>query len=154
MASVPVTAEGKRKLQEHLEGLEAQVPVVTAAIEEAREKGDLKENAEYHAAREQLGMLQGEIADYKSRIANSVIVDESKIDTSTVAFGAKVLLADEDDDEEDWELVGQGEDDPLENKILTTSPMGKALIGHRVGDTVEVEAPMGKLVFTIKEISY
>jgi transcription elongation factor GreA len=154
MNQVPVTAEGKAKMQEQLAKLEAQVPVVTTEIEEAREKGDLKENAEYHAAREKLALLNGEIADLKSRLASAFIVDSSQIDQDTIAFGAKVDLEDEDGDVETWELVGQGEDDALENKILTTSPMGQALLGHRVDDAVEVEAPIGKLLFTVKSISY
>jgi transcription elongation factor GreA len=154
MASVPVTAEGKRKLQEHLAELEARVPVITKAIQEAREKGDLRENAEYHAAREELGMVQGEIADLRTRLAHAVVVDAAQIDTSRVAFGAKVVLTDEDGEAENWELVGQGEDDALENKILTTSPMGSALLGHRVGETVEVAAPMGVLRFRITSIAY
>ena len=101
--SVPVTAEGKAKMQERLAELEAEVPNVRKWIEEAREKGDLKENAEYHSAREKLGMLEGDIADLRSRLAQAVVVDESKIDTSTVAFGAKVTLIDDFDDEEEWQ---------------------------------------------------
>lgn len=154
MNNVPVTAQGKTKMQDKLSLLEAEVPVVRKWIEEAREKGDLKENAEYHSAREKLSMLEGDIADLRSRLAHAVVVDESRIDHSRVAFGAIVVLADDDGDEEEWQLVGQGEDDPLDNKILTTSPMGEALVGHEVGDTVEVNAPVGKLSFTIKSISY
>ena len=152
--SVPVTAEGKAKMQERLAELEAEVPNVRKWIEEAREKGDLKENAEYHSAREKLGMLEGDIADLRSRLAQAVVVDESKIDKSTVAFGAKVMLIDDFDDEEEWQLVGQGEDDPLDNKILTTSPMGQALVGSKVGDTVKVQAPVGELSYKVTKITY
>ena len=135
--------------------MEAQVPVITEAIAEAREKGDLKENAEYHAAREHLGLVNGNIADLQSRIARCIVVDESMIDTSTVAFGATLELKDLDDDSvEEWQLVGDGEDDPLENKILTTSPMGQALIGQKVGDQITVDAPMGELSFEIISINY
>ena len=151
--SIPVTAAGKQKMQDELDALEAQAPGIRKAIEEAREKGDLKENAEYHAAREELGMLQGKIADLKSRLSQAVVVDESQIDHDVVGFGAIVEL-DEDGDIEEWELVGQGDDDPLENKILTTSPMGQALIGHKVGDSVTVAAPMGNFEYTIKSIKY
>lgn len=154
MNSVPVTAEGKHKMQEKLSALEAEVPGVRKWIEEAREKGDLKENSEYHSARERLGMLEGDIADLKSRLAHAVVVDESRIDHSRIGFGATVILADEDGDEEEWQLVGQGEDDPLDNKILTTSPMGQALVGHAVGENVEVHAPAGVLTFSVKEIRY
>ncbi|TVR43432.1 MAG: transcription elongation factor GreA [Planctomycetota bacterium] len=154
MNSIPVTAEGKSKMQHRLSELEAEIPVVRKWIEEAREKGDLKENAEYHSARERLSMLEGDIADLKSRLAYAVVVDESKIDHSRVGFGATVSLTDEDGDTEDWQLVGQGDDDPLDNKILTTSPMGLALVGAQVGDTVEVQAPVGILKYTVKKISY
>ena len=153
--SIPVTAAGKQKMQAEVAELESRVPVIRKAIEEAREKGDLKENAEYHAAREELGMLQGKIADIKSRLAQAVIVDESQIDHSIVGFGATVELEDLGDGSvDDWELVGQGEDDPLENKILTTSPMGLALIGAKVGDEVSVAAPAGELKFKVNKISY
>jgi len=155
MDQVPVTSEGKRRMREELSELEAQVPAITKAIEEAREQGDLKENAEYHAAREKLGLLNGQIAELKGRIANAVEVDSSKIDTSKVAFGAIVELEDRSDGSvEEWFLVGQGEDDPLENKILTTSPMGSALIGHGEGEEVVVEAPAGKMTFQIRSIRY
>jgi transcription elongation factor GreA len=155
MSTIPVTAEGKQKLKADLAELEAQIPKLQADIAEAREKGDLKENAEYHAAREQLGFTQASIADLQSRLARSVVVDESMIDTSAVAFGATVELEDLDDGTvEEWELVGDGEDDPLENKILTTSPMGQALIGNKVGDEITVDAPIGQLRYKIKDIRY
>ncbi len=153
--SIPVTAEGKKKLQGDLQELQARVPHVRKAIEEAREKGDLKENAEYHAAREELGMLEAKIADLKSRLSQAVVVDESQIDHSIVGFGSTVELEDlSDHSVEEWHLVGQGDDDPLENKILTTSPMGQALIGHQVGEEVAVDAPVGQLRFKIIKISY
>lgn len=152
---IPVTEAGKKKLQEDLREQEARLPSVRRAIEEAREKGDLKENAEYHAAREELGLLQANIADLKSRLAQAVVVDESRIDHDVVGFGCTVKLKDLDDDSvEEWALVGQGEDDPLENKILTTSPMGQALIGHKAGEQVTVAAPMGELRFEIVSIDY
>lgn len=152
--SIPVTVEGKAKMQARLAELEAEIPNVRKWIEEAREKGDLKENAEYHSAREKLGMLEGDIADLRSRLAQAVVVDESKIDKSTIAFGATVTLIDDFDDEEEWQLVGQGEDDPLDNKILTTSPMGQALVGSKVGDTVKVQAPVGELSYKVTNITY
>jgi transcription elongation factor GreA len=155
MSQIPVTVEGKRKLQEELFGLEQQVPKVQEAIAEARERGDLKENAEYHAAREKLGFTNGQIAELKSKLARSVVVDDSNIDKDRVAFGACVDLEDlSDNSNEEWFLVGEGEDDPLENKILTSSPMGQALLGFAVGDEITVEAPVGELRFKIKSIDY
>lgn len=152
---IPVTAEGKRKMQGELDQLTARIPVIAKQIEEAREKGDLRENAEYHAAREDMSMTNARIAELKSTLANAQVVDESQIDTSKVAFGAKVELQDlKDKSVETWTLVGEGEDDPLENRILTSSPMGKALLGRKVGDTVEVQAPVGVLKFKVKKISY
>lgn len=152
---IPVTAEGKRKMQAELDQLNARIPVIAKQIEEAREKGDLRENAEYHAAREDMSMTNARIAELKSKLASAVVVDEAQIDTSKVAFGAKVDMQDlKDKSVETWQLVGEGEDDPLDNRILTSSPMGKALLGKAVGDTVEVQAPVGILKFKIKKITY
>ncbi len=155
MASVPVTIEGKRKLQQELAESEARVPAIRQAIAEAREKGDLRENAEYHSAREELAHVQATIGELRNKVANAVVIDSSRIDKDTVAFGATIELEDLSDGEvETWSLVGEGEDDPLENRILTSSPMGQALIGHRQGDEVAVQAPVGELRYHIKSISY
>ena len=155
MSQLPVTAEGKRKLQAELEELTQRVPVIAKAIEEAREKGDLKENAEYHAAREEMSMINARISELKSKLSRSMVVDESQIDTSRIAFGATVTMQFlKDKSIEDWQLVGEGEDDALENKILTSSPMGVALLGKKPGDTVIVKAPLGDLKFLIKAIHY
>jgi transcription elongation factor GreA len=155
MSSIPVTAEGKKKIQAELNELTERVPLIAKAISDAREKGDLRENAEYHAAREEMGMINARISDLKGKLSRAVVVDESQIDTSKVSFGAKVQLQDlKDKSIEDWQLVGEGEDDPLENKILTSSPMGNALVGKAVGETVVVKAPAGDIKFKIKSISY
>ena len=112
-------------------------------------------NAEYHAAREEMGMINARITDLKGKLSRAVVVDESMIDTSKVAFGAKIKLQDlKDKSIEEWQLVGDGEDDALENKILTSSPMGTALVGKALGDTVVVHAPAGEIKFKIKSISY
>jgi transcription elongation factor GreA len=155
MSSIPVTLEGKRKMQAELEELQARVPGIAKLIEEAREKGDLRENAEYHCAREDMGMINARISELKSKISRSVIVDESQIDPSKVAFGATVTLQDlKDKSIEDWQLVGEGEDDALENKILTSSPMATALLGRKIGETITVKAPVGDLKFKITGITY
>ncbi len=100
-------------------------------------------------------MTNARIADLKSKLARAVVVDESQIDTSKVAFGATVKLQDlKDKSVEEWQLVGEGEDDALENKILTSSPMGSALLGKAVGETIVVKAPVGDLKFKIQAISY
>jgi len=102
-----------------------------------------------------MGMINARISDLKGKLSRAVVVDESQIDTSKVSFGAKVQLQDlKDKSIEDWQLVGEGEDDPLENKILTSSPMGNAMVGKAVGETVVVKAPAGDIKFKIKSISY
>ncbi len=155
MSSLPVTAEGKRKMHAELDLLSARLPIVAKAIEEAREKGDLRENAEYHAAREEMSLLNARITELKGKLARAVVVDESQIDTSSIAFGAKITLeALRDKSVEDWQLVGDGEDDALENKILTSSPMGSALLGKKVGETIVVKAPIGDLKYKVKSIAY
>jgi len=153
--SIPITLEGKRKLQLELDEMNARIPLIAKAIGEAREKGDLRENAEYHAAREEMGMLKARISELRGKLSQAVVVDESLIDTSRIAFGAKVKLEDmKTKTLEEWHLVGPGEDDALENKILTSSPMGSALLGKKPGDTIIVDAPMGQLKFKVKAISY
>lgn len=155
MSSIPVTAEGKKKMQAELDELNERVPVIAKAIADAREKGDLRENGEYHAAREDMSMVNARIADLKGKLSRAVVVDESQIDPGRIGFGAKIKLIDlKDKSEEDWELVGDGEDDALENKILTSSPMGAALIGKKVGETIIVKAPAGDLKFKVKTIRY
>lgn len=155
MTSVPVTHEGKRNMQTELDEMVRRVPLIAKAIEEAREKGDLKENAEYHAAREEMSMLNARITDLKGKLSRAVVVDESQIDPNRIGFGAKVTLEDLGDKSNDnWQLVGDGEDDPLENKILTSSPMGSALIGKKIGEVITVKAPMGDLKYKVKAIKY
>ena len=155
MDTVPMTREGLDKIQTELTELEARRPKVLLQIKEAREKGDLSENAEYHAAREDLSMLEGRIREMRDKIARAVIVDKSKIGGDMVVFGATVkLLSIPDNEEEEYTLVGEGENDPLVGKILTTSPMGQALLTKKVGDKVEVPTPKGSLKFKILEIRF
>src|SRR4051812_34045923 len=105
MSNLPVTIEGKRKMQGELEEMAARLPVIARAIEEAREKGDLRENAEYHSAREEMSMLNARISDLRGKLARAVVVDESQIDTSRIAFGAKLTLEDlRDKSTEEWQL--------------------------------------------------
>jgi transcription elongation factor GreA len=155
MDTVPMTREGFDKLQAEVTELEARRPKVLLQIKEAREKGDLSENAEYHAAREDLSMLEGRIREMKDKISRAEIVDKSKIGGNQVVFGAHVKLKSlSDGEEEEYTLVGEGENDPLNGKILTTSPMGQALLTKKVGDKIEVPAPKGTLKFKILEIRF
>jgi transcription elongation factor GreA len=124
-------------------------------VASARDMGDLSENAEYHAAREDQGMLQARINELKDRLSRAYIIDRSKLPEGTVVFGARVRVKDLDYDEvEEFQLVGPGEDDPDNNRILTTSPIGQGLLGKKVGDRAEIPVPKGKLHFEILEISF
>jgi len=155
MDTVPMTREGLDKMTREVEELEARRPKVLHQIKEAREKGDLSENAEYHAAREDLSMLEGRIREMKDKISRAVVVDKSKIGGNQIVFGATVkLLSLSDNEEEEYTLVGEGENDPLNNKILTTSPMGQALLTKKVGDKIEVPAPKGMLKFKVLSIKF
>ncbi len=155
MDMVPMTEEGLAKLKLELVEMEERRPKVLLQIKEAREKGDLSENAEYHAAREDLSMLESRINDLKSKISRSVLVDKSKIGGDAIVFGATVrLLSLSDKEEEEYTLVGEGENDPLNGRILTTSPMGQALLTKRVGDNVAVPTPKGMLKFKVLGIQF
>lgn len=152
---IPVTAEGKRRVEAELAALVNKLPHIRTAIAEAREKGDLRENAEYHAAREELGYTEGRVSELRGKLAEMVVVDQGIADKDQVAFGATLELEDlSDGSVEEWCLVGAGEDDPLANRILTTSPMGQALLGHKVGDAITFKAPIGLLSYKIISIRY
>jgi len=152
---VPMTQEGLSKLKADLAELEERRPQLLVAIREAREKGDLSENAEYHAAREEMSITETRIRELKSKIGNASIVNTRKMSGDAIVFGATVKLKNLDDgEEEEFTLVGEGEADPFENRILTTSPMGQALLTHKVDDEVEVPAPKGKLRFKVMDIRF
>ncbi|MCA9058918.1 MAG: transcription elongation factor GreA [Planctomycetaceae bacterium] len=132
-----------------------EMPAVTERIKVAREEGDLKENAEYHAAREQQGYIQAKINQLKTKLANCYIVENTDIPKDVVAFGTRVTVKDLSDDmEEAYELVGPGEEnyDGEVMKILTSSPIAQAMLGKKVGDQLEVEIPSGKLQLEIVSI--
>jgi transcription elongation factor GreA len=153
--SIPMTKAGFEKLHDELEGMKAQVPDIQKAIGVAREAGDLKENAEYHAARESLGMLEAKIAELESRLGSAKIMDGSSVNKDEIQFGATVKVLDKQfNDEEEFSLVGDGESDPVNNKILPTSPMGQAMLNKKVGDVFVVDAPSGKLEYKVLEITY
>jgi len=156
MDSVPMTREGYNKIKAEIERLEnEEMPAVTEKIAEAREEGDLKENAEYHAQRENQGMLMAKIHELKSKIARATIVDVSQLPKDEVVFGCTVTVEDVAyGDEEQFTLVGAGEEDYDTGKILVTSPFGQGLIGKKVGETAEVEVPAGKLKFKILKIEF
>ena len=129
-------------------------PAASRAIAEAREKGDLKENAEYDAAKESQGMLEAKIAVLEGQIANARILDESTIDTSTVSILTKVKVINLDTKKEvSYKIVSEKEADLKAGKISITSPIGRGLLGKKVGDTVEVQAPAGLIKFKVEDIS-
>lgn len=150
-----ITPTEKQKLQERLDALLANRSMISERIAEARALGDLKENAEYHAAREQQGMEEAEIKRLQERLASAHVVDESKTAQGVVFIGSLVKLREEDDDEiETYRLVGEasGSDDPDIIEVTATSPMGEALMKARVGEIVRVNAPRGVKCFEVIEV--
>ena len=155
MATTYMTAGGLQKLKEELQQLESvERPRVIAAIAEAREKGDLSENAEYDAAKEEQGVLESRIAMLKAKLMDARIIDETDISTDEVQILTKVRVQNiKTGQEKVYQLVTEGEANILEGKIATTTPIAKGLLGKKVGDMAEVVVPAGTLQFKILEIS-
>lgn len=153
---IPMTREGYEKLKAELDHMQGHDMIeITKRVAAARDLGDLSENAEYHAAREDQGMLQAKIAACRDRLNRAVIVDPTQIVTDRVAFGALVKVMNlEYDEEEEYELVSPGMDKPEENRILVTSPIGQGLMGKKVGETAEIQAPRGTMRFKVLAISF
>jgi len=156
MEKTPMTAEGLAKLEEervHLMSVER--PAIIRAIAEAREHGDLSENAEYHAARERQSFTEGRLAEIEDLISRAEVIDTSKLTGSTVRFGAKVKVIDEEtEDENTFQIVGSHEADVSKGKISVTSPLARALIGKTQGDIVEVNAPSGPKSYEIMGVTF
>ncbi len=152
---IPMSKPGYEKKKAELDQMKnIEMPKIAEQIAEARAFGDLSENAEYDAAREAQGMLQAKIDHLQEMLARALIVDKSTLPTDRVVFGSKVKVLDLDlNDEEDFILVGPGEEDYDQNKILSTSPIGQALVGKSIGDVVEVPIPKGSLKLRIIGIS-
>jgi transcription elongation factor GreA len=154
---VPMTTAGAAKLRAELHELKTVArPRITAAIAEARAHGDLKENAEYHAAREQQSFAEGRIAEIETKLANAQIIDVTALPSSDkVVFGSTVLLNEEDSEEEKrYQIVGEDEADIKEGKISFGSPIARALIGKFVGDVVDVQTPGGLKTYEIVGVQY
>jgi transcription elongation factor GreA len=152
---VPMTREGYDKKKADLNRMKTVDMIeITKKVAAAREQGDLSENAEYHAARENQGQLQARINQLEYDLSRAYIIDPSTVSSNgVVVFGTKVKVKDlKSGDEEVFELVGAGDEDYDNNKILTTSPIGQGLVGKKVGDVAEIQVPMGKLRFKIVEI--
>ena len=150
-----MTVEGEKLLREELTELKSvKRPKISEAIKEAREKGDLKENAEYHAAREQQSFVEGRIKDIEGKLSNSQIIDISRIPKSNkVIFGTTVIVAD-DDKEITYKIVGEDEADLKKGKISVTSPISRALVGKSEGDSVAIKTPSGEINYEIIEVKY
>lgn len=156
MDSIPMTRAGYNKIKAEVERMENdQMPVILERLAAARAEGDLKENAEYHGARESQGMLQAKINQLKDKLGRANIIDTSNINKSEVAFGATVVIKDLDlDEEEEITLVGAGEEDYDSGKYLITSPIGQGLLGAKKGDKVNIPVPKGSLTVEVIDISY
>lgn len=157
MNRFPMTVEGAEKLRKELDHLKrVERPRIVAAIAEAREHGDLKENAEYHAAREEQGFAEGRIMEIEGKLGNAQIIDISKIDNNgKVIFGVTVDLYDVDKDEEKtFQVVGDDEADIKKGKLSVNSPIARGLIGKMEGDEVAVDTPGGTVVYEIVKVKH
>lgn len=151
-----MTAEGYRALDEELKRLKSvERPNVISAIAEARSHGDLSENAEYHAAKERQGWIEGRIAEIEDRISRAQVIDVTKLSGEQIKFGATVTVVDEDTDEEaSYQIVGEHEADVRSGKISITAPLARALIAKEVGDVVEVNTPGGVKAYEVLKVRW
>ena len=156
MEKFPLTKVGYTALEAELKNLKVvERPNIIAAISEARAQGDLSENAEYSAAKEKQSFIEGRIQDLEAVLSRAQVIDVAKVHSDTIRFGATVVVADEDSDEEkSYQIVGDYEADIEKNKISLSSPLAKALIGKEVGDVAEFSAPSGRKSFEIIEVKY
>ena len=154
--SYPMTPLGYESLKTELKQLTSKDrPAVINAISTAREHGDLKENAEYHAAKEQQGFIEGRIQELNEKLALSNVIDITKLSGEKVLFGATVSFVDVDTNEEsNYQIVGADESDLQKNKISVSSPIARALIGKSVGDTLSIPIPKGKIEIEILEVEF
>ncbi len=156
MSSIPMTREGYQRLQEELKRLiRVDRPKVVQDIAEARSHGDLSENAEYDAAKERQAFIEGRIKELNDKIARAQVIDPAQLDLEKIVFGATVTLFDVDSNAEvTYQIVGEDEADIKAGKISINSPVGKALIGHRLDDEVRVNVPSGTRVYEVTDIRY
>src|SRR5215204_2281208 len=156
MNKIPMTTDGYSRLREEIKRLKAEErPAVIRAIAEARAHGDLSENAEYHAARERQSFVEGRIAELETVIPSVEVIDVAKLSGDQVKFGARVTIIDEESEEEKtYRIVGAHEADMKVGTISLSSPLAKALIGKKVGDSVEVPAPGGARAYEITDVQF
>jgi transcription elongation factor GreA len=151
---MPMLQEGYELIAAELQRLKLERPEVIDAIEEARAHGDLSENAEYHAAKERQGQIEASIADLEDRMSRAVVIDPRDLSGDKIVFGATVRLLDEDDKPITYQIVGQMEADAKQGKISYNSPLGRALIGRKVGEDVEVTVPSGDRYYAVDKIEF
>ena len=151
-----MTADGYARLEEELRHLKSVArPDVIRAISEAREHGDISENAEYHAARERQSFIEGRLAELEDKISRAEVIDPAKLSGKQVKFGATVTLIDEDTDEKQvFQIVGEDEADIKAKRLAITSPLARALVGKSVGDSVEVTTPGGSRSYEISKVAF
>ncbi len=156
MEKVPMTPGGYSRLEEDLKRLKyVERPAVIQAISEARAHGDLSENAEYHAAKERQGWIEGQILELEDKFSRAEVIDVAKLAGETVKFGATVTLIDEDTEQKKtWQIVGDYEADVKSGKISISSPIARAVIGKKKGDSVEVAAPSGSRSYAIGKVQF
>ena len=157
MASVeklPMLAEGYERLTAELKALREERPRIVEAIEEARAHGDLSENAEYHAAKERQGQVEASLSDIEDRVSRAQIIDPATLSGEKIIFGATVSLLDDDSKPVRYQIVGPYEADAKIGRIRYASPLGRALIGRRVEDEIEVTVPSGDRCYQVKKIEF
>jgi len=154
MEKVPMLAEGYEKLTADLKALREERPRIVDAIEEARAHGDLSENAEYHAAKERQGQVEAQIADIEDRVTRAQIIDPTSLSGDRIVFGATVTLLDDEEKQVRYQIVGQTEADAKVGRISYNSPLGKALIGRKVGEEIEVTVPSGDRFYLVNKIEF
>jgi len=151
---LPMLAEGYEMLTVELKRLKEERPQIIDAIEEARAHGDLSENAEYHAAKERQGQVEAMIADIEDKLSRALVIDPKTLSGDKVVFGATVHLVDEDDKPVKYQIVGQTEADAKTGRISFSSPLGRALIGRKVDEEVEVTVPSGDRYYVVSGIEF
>ncbi len=151
---VPMLAEGYDQLMAQLTAFKAERPIIVEAIEVARAHGDLSENAEYHSAKERQGQVEANIVDLEDRLSRAQIIDPTTLSGDRIVFGATVTLVDEDEKPVRYQIVGQTEANAKVGRISYNSPLGRALIGRRVDDEIEVTVPSGDRWFAVSKIEF
>ena len=156
MTKIPMTSPGFTRLQEELKRLKSvDRPAIIRAIAEAREQGDISENAEYHAARERQSFIEGRVMELEDKIARAEVIDVSKLSGKVIKFGATVTLEDEETEEKTvYQIVGEDEADISKGRLSVTSPVARALIGKTIGDNVEVSTPRGARSYEIVKVQF